>query len=151
MAEQFCNDGHEFDGYSTILLNFRTRINCVRNADTPPVQFTCKAVQARIFARYGHAEMNLCESLVCETIVKPYFDFDLYAPEQPSSELKALTLATCLDLLKDLFCEQTTDNIAVAQRHGIVSRNGVPTHKVSYRFFIQGYAVKVWLGACCVL
>lgn len=151
MAHQFCNDGHEFDGYSTALLNFRTRINCIRNADTPPVQFTCRAIQQRIFANYGRHDMNFCESLTCDTLVKPYFDYDLYTDEAPCEQLKESTLANCLDLLKEVFCLSSSDSIAIAQRHGTVDRNGRTVHKVSYRFFVQGFSVKVRGAGLCML
>lgn len=139
---------HEtFDSYASELLAFRPRLQCKRTGPgaPPPMMLSARDVEARILAKYGARDMNLCESITADTMVKPFFDFERYHDSQPADDVVSCVHTNCLDTICQLFCFENASQIASAQRHGFVTKAGVKKYKISFRYYVQGcYRLKVW-------
>jgi len=134
---------HEsFDSYTTELLAFRPRLQCHRSGPgaPPPMMLSARDVEARILAKYGARDMNLCESITADTMVKPFFDFERYHDSQPADHVISAVHTNCIDMLRQLFCLEDSFPVATSSRCGPVNGG---RYKVSFHFIIQGYALKV--------
>lgn len=77
-------------------------------------------------------------------LVQPYFDADKYLDHEPTPAEKAECLATCRNYLFEIFNGDpafTSSRIMTAHRHGFVP--AASKWKLSYRFWITGYAILV--------
>lgn len=100
---------------------------------------SARDVEARIIAKYGARDMNLCESLTSDTVVKPYFDFEKYHDSQPADHVVSCVYTNCINTLRELFCLEDSFPIAACSRSGPVKGG---RYKVSYHFIIQGFSLK---------
>lgn len=88
-------------------------------------------------------QLSRFENLSHGLTVCPYFDFDEYLTRQPSQSLLQERLATCHYHIHQIFQHDENfnmDRIFMAHRHGLVDGKG---WKVSFRFWIAGYAILV--------
>jgi hypothetical protein len=129
----------DFQSYSNAKLNFRPRINCQR-LGIQPIGYTAKEIEAIVVSGWG--SVHYCESLRPTTKVKPFFDWDLYVPDEPSPERKRAYLEDAKRQLVGALELDSDENIAIATSHGDVPARDGNTYKLSIRFYVQGYAIR---------
>ncbi len=143
---------HEtFASYMTELLSFRPRLQCKRSGPgaPPPMMLSARDVEARIMAKYGARDTNTCESLFAETIVKPYFDFERYHDSKPADHVISAVNTNNIDVLDTMFhYDSVPYSIVPSNRCGWVKKGGKEKYKVSFRYVVQGFCLKVRDGVC---
>jgi hypothetical protein len=95
-------------------------------------------------SRESHTDFEyLCDG---RGLVKPYFDIEEYHSQRPNEEYMDDFKHKCLIDLVELFTRSgrplEVRDIAVAQRHRAVPKGGREMYKISYRIYVQGYAMK---------
>ncbi|CAL8471907.1 g11449 [Coccomyxa elongata] len=126
--------------HGTRQLGFRPRINCKRNEENPPIQFTAEQAANHVAGRYGKECCTLLEALLPTTSVKPYFDFELYCMEEPDTRA-ILEQQVLPPIMKSLEVER--EEVRVASRHGWVKTKDGQRFKVSFRAFVLGKQLRV--------
>ncbi len=134
--DMFAPNIEDFQAYGSQDLNFRPRIDCHR-IGIQPIKFTAKKVEEVVLKEWG--KVNYCESLKPSTLVKPFFDFDLYVDNSPTDVAVKAKEAEVVARLQAALELESDEAIAMATSHGPVDAE---RFKISVRLYVQGYVVK---------
>lgn len=96
--------------------------------------------------RYVERGGTTLEYLTPRTITKLYFDKDCYQLAQSDTEgIEALRVKGC-ELIKKYLgqsgAELSNDDIAIAQRHRLVTKNGRKVWKTSFRYYVPAFSME---------
>lgn len=93
-------------------------------------------------ARWGHNNYNAFEVLKHGQMVTPYFDLDVVLEQEADASVYR---RKCMSALQDMFEAdedfQVHPHVKVGYRHGWINKNGVPSYKVSWRFWVRSYQI----------
>lgn len=79
---------------------------------------------------------TISEYLAVDTLVKPYFDVEMYFPKKEDAPIEEI-LDNALEVVYSCFQEHISkDQIAVAEAHRQVTKDGKVEFKVSYRLYV---------------
>ena len=128
-------------------LNFVSRIRGARDIhQLTPDQFRVRAEAAKVavIERGGDPEFTLQERFTGETVVKPYYDYDVkFEDVLEGEDLESEKNHHLRSLKKIVEKLHPGKRVLYAQRHGPLDGKGTWKWKISYRAFVLGVSMVV--------
>lgn len=124
-------------------LSFRPRIHEKRSG-VPVKLFTLSEFRSTVCEGFGRSSTTWLETVTCDSIVKPYFDWEEYVAAEPPPAVLSNFYSDLKRELVTLFDASSDEFLACATRHGwVTKRDGSQPFKISFRFYATGYKMQV--------